>query len=126
MSDLNTIPVTKATTTPPITSIASDPGLMRKSTRNRTTRDFLKPKFKGKAYHIGEQRVYNYKEQKRVPARYSEVDENWYLRPMPKSTLPPAFHHGPLNLNEDRTKSTTRNHMPDNTKYIGSRLTPKK
>jgi hypothetical protein len=25
---------------------------MRKSTRNRTTRDFLKPKFKGKAYNI--------------------------------------------------------------------------
>ncbi len=49
MSDLNTIPVTKETTTPPITSIASDPGLMRKSTRNRTTRDFLKTKFKDKA-----------------------------------------------------------------------------
>ena len=59
MSDLNKIPVTKAAITPPITSIASHPGLMRKSTRNRTTRDFLKPKFKGKAYNIGEQRVYN-------------------------------------------------------------------
>jgi hypothetical protein len=53
MPDLNTIPVTNATTTPPITSIASDPGVMCKSTRNRTTRDFLKPKFQGKAYHIG-------------------------------------------------------------------------
>jgi hypothetical protein len=103
LSDLNTIPVTKATTTPPITSIASDPGLMRKSTRNRTTRDFLKPKFKGKVYHIGEQRVYNYKEQ-RVPACDSAIDENWYLRPMPKSTLPPVFRCGPLNLNEDGTK----------------------
>jgi hypothetical protein len=103
MSDLNTIPVTKAAITPPITSIASHPGLMRKSTRNRTTRDFLKPKFKGKAYNIGEQRVYNCKEQ-RVPACYSDVDENWYLRPMSKSTLPPAFRRGPLNLNEDGTK----------------------
>jgi hypothetical protein len=103
MSDLNTIPVTNATTTPPITSQASGPGLMRKSTRTRTTRDFLKPKFKGKAYHIGKQRVYNYNEQ-RVPPCDSEKDETWYLQPMPKSTLPPVFRHGPLNLNADGTK----------------------
>ncbi len=32
------------------------------------------------------------------------MDENWYLRPMPKSTLPPVFRRGPLNLNEDGTK----------------------
>ncbi len=31
-------------------------------------------------------------------------DENWYLRPMPKSTLPPAFPTGPINLNTDGTK----------------------
>jgi hypothetical protein len=103
MPDPNTIPVTNATTTPPITSIASDPSPMRKSTRNRTTRDFLQPKFQGKAYHIGKQRVYNYKEQ-RVPACDSAIDENWFLRPMPKSTLPPVFRRGPLNLNEDETK----------------------
>jgi hypothetical protein len=74
MSDLNTIPETNATTTPPIISQASGPGLMRKSTRTRTIRDFLKPEFQGKAYHIGKQRVYNYKEQ-RVPACDSEIDE---------------------------------------------------
>ncbi len=103
-SDLNTIPVTNATFTSPITPQASGPGLMRKSTRTRSTRDFLKPKFQGKAYHIGKQRVSNYKEQ-RMPACDSEIDENWYLRPMPKSTLPPVFRHGPLNLNADGTKS---------------------
>jgi hypothetical protein len=147
MSDLNTIPVTNTTTTPPITSLASGPGLMRESTRNRTTRDFLKAKFQGEAYHIGKQRMYNYKEQ-RVPACNSELDENWYLQTMPKSTFPPVFRHGPLNLNADGTKinykkshaeqykvyweqadaedKSSRNRMPDNTKYIGSRLTPKK
>jgi hypothetical protein len=103
MSDLDSIPVTNATITPPITSPSSGPGLTRKSTRTRTTRDFLKPKFQGKAYHIRKQRVCNFKEQ-RVPACESEIDENWYLRPMPKSTLPPVFRQGPLNLNADGTK----------------------
>jgi hypothetical protein len=101
MSDLNTIPVTNVRSKHD--SLASGPGLMRKSTRNRTTRDFLKPKFQGKAYHIGKQRVHNYKEQ-RVPPCDSEIDENWYLRPMPKSALLPVFRQGPLNLNEDGTK----------------------
>jgi hypothetical protein len=76
---------------------------MRKSTRTMMTRDFLKPKFQGKAYNIGKQRVHNYKEQ-RVPACDSKIDENWSTLPSPKSTLPSVFRHGPLNLNEDETK----------------------
>jgi hypothetical protein len=39
-----------------------------------------------------------------IHATQSEFDENWYLRPMPKSTMPPVFRKGPLNLNEDGTK----------------------
>jgi hypothetical protein len=124
-SNLNTIPVTNATIIPPIISQLSGPGLTRKSTRTKTTRDFLKPKFPGKAYNIGNQRMYNFKEQ-RMPACDSEMDENWYLRPMPKSTLPPVFRKGPLNLNADGTKINYKNRIPDNAKYIGNRLTPKK
>jgi hypothetical protein len=123
--DLNSIPVTIATITSPITSQSSGSGLTRKSTRTKTTRDFLKPKFQGKAYNIGKQRVYNFKEQ-RVSACDSEMDENWYLRPMPKSTLPPVFRKGSLNLNADGTKTNYKNRMPDNTKYIGNKLTLKK
>ncbi len=65
-SDLNTINVTNATTTPPSTLQSSGPGLMHKSTRTKTRRNFLTPKFQGKAYNIGKQRMYNSKEQ-RVP-----------------------------------------------------------
>jgi hypothetical protein len=93
-SNLNTVPVTNATSTPPIISQSSGLGLTRKSTRTKMTRDFLKPKFQGKAYNIGNQRVYNLKEQ-RVPACDSEMDENWYLRTMPESTLSPVFREGP-------------------------------
>jgi hypothetical protein len=33
-----------------------------------------------------------------------DLNEDWYLKPMPKSNLPPAFRKGPLNLNIDGTK----------------------
>jgi hypothetical protein len=33
-----------------------------------------------------------------------DLNGDWYLRPMPKSTLPPAFRQGPLNLISDGTK----------------------
>ncbi len=98
-SNLNTITVTNAITTPTSTSQSSGPGLMRKSTRTKTKRDFLPSKFQGKAHNIGKQRVYNSKEQ-RVPACDSEFDENWHFRPMPKSTLPPVFRKRPLDFSK--------------------------
>jgi hypothetical protein len=97
------ITVTNANITPPSTSQSFGPGLTRKSTWTKTKRDFIKLKFQGKAYNIGKQRVHNLKKQS-VPARDSKLDETWYLRPMPKSTLPPVFRKEPLNLNADGTK----------------------
>ena len=32
------------------------------------------------------------------------LNGDWYLRPMPTSSLPPVFRKGPLNLNSDGTK----------------------
>jgi hypothetical protein len=116
-SDQNSIPITIATIIPQTTSQSSGPGLTRKSTRTKTTRDILKPKLQGKAYTIGKQRVYNFKEQ-RVPTWYSEMGESWYLRPMPKSTLLPVFRAWPLNLNADGTKISYKNRMPDNSYKI--------
>ncbi len=33
-----------------------------------------------------------------------DLNGDWYLRPMPESTLPPAFRQGSLNLNSDGSK----------------------
>jgi hypothetical protein len=75
----------------------------RTSNRNRKKRDFLQPKFHGKVYTVKEKTTPG-KQRVSVNKQIDSYDENWYLRPMPKSTLPPAFPTGPLNLNTDGTK----------------------
>jgi hypothetical protein len=72
----------------------------RTSNRNRKKRDFLQPKFHGKVYTVKEKTTPG-KQRVSVNKQIDSYDENWYLRPMPKSTLPPAFPTGPLNLNTD-------------------------
>ena len=76
----------------------------RTSNRNRRKRDFLQPKFHGKVYTVRENMLTPGKQRVPVNSQIDSHDENWYLRPMPKSTLPPAFPIGPLNLNTDGTK----------------------
>ena len=76
----------------------------RTSNRNRKTRDFLQPKFHGKVYTVKEKITTPGKQRVSVNKQIDSYDEKWYLRPMPKSTLPPAFPTGPLNLNTDGTK----------------------
>jgi hypothetical protein len=81
----------------------------RSSTRTKTKRDSLHPKFHGKVYNVrnkstgtsGNQRVFKKDKTKSIDP---DLNGDWYLRPMPKSTLPPAFRQGPLNLNSDGTK----------------------
>ena len=81
----------------------------RSSTRTKTKRDSLQPKFHGKVYNVrnkstgtsGNQRVFTKDKTKSIDP---DLNGDWYLRPMPKSTLPPAFRQGPLNLNSDGTK----------------------
>ncbi len=81
----------------------------RTSTRTRTKREFLQPKFHGKVYNVrnksshppGNQRVFTKDKTKSIDP---DLNGDWYLRPMPTSALPPAFRKGPLNLNSDGTK----------------------
>jgi hypothetical protein len=81
----------------------------RTSTRTRTKRDFLQPKFHGKVYNVreksshtpGKQRVFT---QNKTTSIDPNLNGDWYLRPMPTSSLPPVFRKGPLNLNSDGTK----------------------
>jgi hypothetical protein len=81
----------------------------RTSTRTKTKRDILQPKFHGKVYNVrnksthtsGNQRVFTKNITKSIDP---DLNGDWYLRPMPKSTLPPAFRQGPLNSNSDSTK----------------------
>ena len=81
----------------------------RSSTRTKTKRDFWQPKFHVKVYNVrnkstgtsGNQRVFTKDKTKSIDP---DLNGDWYLRPMPKSTLPPAFRQGPLNLNSDGTK----------------------
>ncbi len=68
----------------------------RTSTRTKMQRDFLQPKFHGKVYNIrnkststsGKQRVFT---NDKTKSNDPDLNDDWYLRPMPKSTLPPAF-----------------------------------
>jgi hypothetical protein len=78
--------------------------------RTKKKRDFLQPKFHGKVYNVrnkstqhtsGKQRVFTKDKTKLIDP---DLNGDWYLRHMPKSTLPPAFQQGPLNLNSDGTK----------------------
>jgi hypothetical protein len=81
----------------------------RSSTRTKTKRDFLQPKFHGKVYNVreksshtpGKQRVFT---QTKTTSIDPDLNGDWYLRPMPTSSLPPVFRKGPLNLNSDGTK----------------------
>jgi hypothetical protein len=83
----------------------------RTSTRTKTKRDFLQPKFHGKVYNVrnksthtsGNQRVFTKDKTKSINP---DLNGDWYLRFMPKSTLPPAFRQGPLNLNSDDYKKS--------------------
>ena len=86
----------------------------------------MQPKFHGKVYTVKEKMTTPGKQRVSVNKQIDSYDEKGYLRPMPKSTLPPAFPTGPLNLNTDGTKINYKNHTLDLGTFIGIKQTQKK